>query len=78
MWPASDNITAPCLTLLEAARLAHVTPDTVARWCASLGVGSRDERGRWHVNVAKLTAVIEARQVLGLSEPDAVEGSVQS
>ena len=78
--PAFANKTAPSLTLRQAARLAQVTPDTVARWCASLGVGSRNERGHWNVHPAKLAAVIEARQVLGLcepTEPDAAQRSVQ-
>ena len=69
MWPTPDDEPDPSLTLRQAARLAHVTPDTVGRWCASLGLGSRDERGRWRVHPGKLTAVIEARRVLGLLEP---------
>ena len=69
MRPASDDASNPFLTLRQAAGLAHVTPDTVARWCASLGLGFRDERGRWRVHPGKLTAVIEARRVLGLLEP---------
>jgi hypothetical protein len=78
--PALPNETAPSLTLREAARIAQVTPDTVARWCSLLGVGFRGERGHWRVHPAKLKAVIEARQVLGLFEPtgaDAAEGTAQ-
>src|SRR5215207_3122648 len=56
------------LTLREAARRSQRSPDTVARWCASLGIGVRDERGRWRVDPTKLDALIEARRVLGLDE----------
>ena len=69
MRPASDDKPASVLTLRQAAGLARVTPDTVARWCTSLGLGSRDERGRWRVHPGKLMAVVEARRVLGLIEP---------
>jgi len=56
------------LTLREASRKSSRSPDTVARWCASLGIGVRDERGRWRVDPTKLDALIEARRVLGLDE----------
>src|SRR3954469_15121451 len=68
MQHISDNQPACFLTLREASRKSSRSPDTVARWCASLGIGVRDERGRWRVNPAKLDALIEARRVLGLDE----------
>ena len=36
---------------------------------AALGIGVRDEQGRWRVHPAKLDALIEARWVLGLDVP---------
>jgi hypothetical protein len=69
MQHISDNQPACFLTLRQASRKSSRSPDTVARWCASLDIGFRDERGRWHVHAGKLAAVITARQVLGLDEP---------
>ena len=69
MQHISDNQPACFLTLRQASRKSSRSPDTVARWCASLGIGVRDEQGRWRVHPTKLDAVITARQVLGLDEP---------
>ena len=66
MHDISNDEPKSLLTLREAARKSSRSPDTVARWCASRGIGSRDERGRWLVHPAKLDALIEARRLLGL------------
>jgi hypothetical protein len=69
MQTASHDKSAPFLTPRQAARLARVTPDTATRWCVSMNIGFRDERGWWRVDLNKLKAVIKAREVLGLIEP---------
>ncbi len=68
MQHISNDEPKSLLTLREAARKSSRSPDTVARWCASLSIGVRDERGRWRVDPTKLDALIEARRVLGLDE----------
>ena len=68
MQYTSNDEPKSLLTLREASRKCLRSPDTVARWCASRGIGVRNERGRWLVHPAKLDALIEARRILGLDE----------
>jgi hypothetical protein len=54
------------LSLIEAARRADASEETVRGWCLRLDIGSQID-GRWHVDPERLASVIEARRVLGRS-----------
>jgi len=52
------------LSLIEAARAADTTDQSVRVWCVRLGIGEKID-GRWRVDPDKLQAVIDARRVMG-------------
>lgn len=54
------------LSLIESARRADASEETVRGWCLRLGIGSRIA-GRWQIDPERLAAVIEARRLLGRS-----------
>jgi len=47
------------LTLQQAAGIAGVSPDTVARWCKRYGIGKQlHAKAPWKVNPVGLAAVV--------------------
>jgi hypothetical protein len=51
------------LTIIEAARAADCSTETVRLWCSRLEIGERTADG-WRVDPDKLAKVIEARAIL--------------
>lgn len=47
------------LTLQQAAGIAGVSPDTIARWCRRYGIGKQlHPKASWKVNPIGLAAVV--------------------
>lgn len=48
------------LTLKQAAGIAGVSPDTIARWCKRYGIGKQlHPKAPWRVDAAGLAIVID-------------------
>jgi hypothetical protein len=52
----------PKVTLSTAAEISDLTKEAVGTWCRRFGIGEKDERGRWLVDVDRLHELIEERQ----------------
>jgi hypothetical protein len=53
------------ISRVAAAARANVTITSISNWCVSRGIGHRDARGFWRVDVEKLDKIIAARSALG-------------